>query len=117
MIYDYNNVFAKILREEIPCKKVYEDDFVLAFYDIKPTKLVHVLIIPKGAYISFDDFSKTAPDTMIVGFIRAVGLVARQLEIAESGYRLLSNIGRDSGQEVTHFHVHLFGGNTLDRMV
>ncbi|PKU23490.1 histidine triad nucleotide-binding protein [Telmatospirillum siberiense] len=117
MAYDPNNVFARILRGEIPCKKVYEDDFALAFHDIAPQAPVHVLVIPKGAYVSWDDFSKTAPDAEIGGFIRAVGAVARQLGLDEPGYRLLANTGRDGGQEVPHFHIHLFGGRVLGRMV
>lgn len=117
MVYDPNNVFARILRGEIPCKKVYEDDFALAFYDIAPQAPVHVLVIPKGAYVSLDDFSETAPNDEIAGFIRAVGTVARQLGLVEPGYRLLANTGRDGGQEVAHFHVHLFGGRLLGRMV
>lgn len=117
MAYDPNNVFAKILRGEIPCNKVYEDDFALAFHDIAPKAPVHVLVIPKGAYVSLDDFSKTAPDVLIAGFVRAVGTVARQLGLSESGYRLLANTGRDGGQEVPHLHVHLFGGRVLGRMI
>jgi diadenosine tetraphosphate (Ap4A) HIT family hydrolase len=117
MTYDPENVFAKILRGEIPCKKVYEDDFALAFYDIAPKAPVHVLVIPKGAYVSLDDFSKTAPDALIAGFIRAIGTVARQLGLSEPGYRLLANTGRDGGQEVAHLHVHLFGGRPLGRMI
>jgi diadenosine tetraphosphate (Ap4A) HIT family hydrolase len=117
MAYDPDNVFAKILRGEIPCKKVYEDDFALAFHDIAPKAPVHVLVIPKGAYVSLDDFARAAPDALIAGFIRAVGQVARQLGLAESGYRLLSNTGVNGGQEVPHLHVHLFGGRKLGRMI
>lgn len=117
MAYDPNNVFAKILRGEIPCKKVYEDDFALAFHDIAPKAPVHVLVIPKGAYVSLNDFSESAPADLIAGFIRAVGKVARQLGVRDSGYRLLVNTGRDGGQEVPHLHVHLFGGRPLGRMI
>jgi len=117
MAYDPNNIFAKILRGEIPCKKVYEDDFALAFHDIAPKAPVHVLVIPKGPYVSLDDFSETAPAELIVGFMRAVGTVAGQLGLKDKGYRLLVNTGRDGGQEVPHLHVHLFGGRPLGRMI
>ncbi len=115
--YDDGNVFAKILRGEIPCKKVYEDAFALAFHDISPQAPVHVLIIPKGKYVSFADFSAGAPEAEIAGFIRAVGTVARLLDLDAPGYRLLANMGEHSGQEVPHFHVHLFGGRPLGRML
>lgn len=117
MTYDPTNIFAKILVGSIPCKKVYEDDFALAFHDINPKAPVHVLVIPKGAYASFDDFSEHATPAEITGFIRAVGLVARDLKLSDSGYRLLSNMGQNGGQEVPHFHVHLFGGKTLGPML
>lgn len=117
MTYDRNNIFARILRGEIPCKKVYEDAYALAFHDIRPQAPVHVLVIPKGEYVSFDDFSAAAPAEEITGFVRAVGLVARQLGVAESGYRILANHGRDSHQEVPHFHIHIFGGRGLGRMI
>lgn len=117
MAYDPNNVFAKILRGEIPCKKVYEDNFALAFHDINPQAPTHVLVIPKGPYVSFDDFSADAPAELVSGFIRAVGTVARQLGLAEPGYRLMANIGSDGGQEVPHLHVHLFGGRVMGRML
>ncbi|RVU07689.1 histidine triad nucleotide-binding protein [Novosphingobium umbonatum] len=115
--YDPNNIFAKILRGEIPCKKVYEDDFSLAFHDIAPQAKLHVLVIPKGAYVSWDDFSAKASETEIAGFIRAVGHVARDLGLVAPGYRLLANVGQDGGQEVPHLHVHLFGGEPLGRMI
>jgi histidine triad (HIT) family protein len=115
--YDDQNIFARILRGEIPCGKVYEDDFALAFHDIAPQAPLHVLVIPRGAYVSWDDFSARAPADEIAGFVRAVGATARQLGLVEPGYRLLSNIGRDGGQEVPHLHVHLFGGRHLGRMV
>ncbi len=116
-MYDSTNIFARILRGDIPCRKVYEDPYTLAFHDIAPQASVHVLAIPKGAYVSFDDFAANASDAEITGFIKAVGLVAKQLGIVADGYRLLSNIGRDGGQEVPHFHVHLFGGEPLGRML
>jgi diadenosine tetraphosphate (Ap4A) HIT family hydrolase len=115
--YDPDNIFAKILRAEIPCRKVYEDDFALAFHDVAPQAKVHVLVVPKGEYVSWDDFSAQAPDEMIAGFVRAVGHVAREMGLVEPGYRLLANVGMNSGQEVPHLHVHLFGGQPLGRMV
>lgn len=117
MSYDPNNIFAKILRGEIPCNKVHEDEFTLAFHDISPQAPTHVLVIPKGAYISFDDFSKTATADEITGFYRAVQKVAEMLELQENGYRALSNIGVDAHQEVLHFHLHLFAGCDLGSMV
>ncbi len=117
MVYDPNNVFARILRGEMPCRKVFEDEHVLAFHDINPQTPVHILIIPKGAYVSLDDFSATASDAEIVALARAVGHVARELGVAETGYRVLANHGRDAHQEVPHFHVHLFGGRSLGRMI
>jgi len=117
MAYDRNNIFARILRGEIPSKKVYEDAHALAFHDIAPQAPIHVLVIPKGEYVSWDDFSARAGEAEIAGFVRAVGTVARQLGIAEKGYRLLANHGADGGQEVPHLHVHLFGGRRLGRMV
>jgi histidine triad (HIT) family protein len=115
--YDPNNVFARILRGEIPCRKVYEDEFALAFHDINPQAPVHVLVIPKGAYVSFADFSAKASEAEIAGFFRAVGAVARALGLESEGYRLLANMGPASGQEVPHFHVHIFGGRPLGRML
>src|SRR4051812_357885 len=106
--YDQGNVFAKIIRGEIPCKKVYEDRWTLAFHDIHPQTPVHVLIIPKGPYRSFSEFSAQASDAELAGFVRAVGEVVRMLGVEEAGYRLLTNAGEDAGQEVPHFHVHLF---------
>ena len=117
MPYDPDNIFAKILRGEIPCNKVYEDDFALAFHDIAPQAPVHVLVIPKGAYRSMDDFHADAPDAEIAGFFRAVGNVARQLGVEEAGYRLLANHGAWGGQEVFHFHFHIFGGRNLGPML
>jgi len=115
--YDRNNVFARILRGEIPCQKVYEDEHVLAFNDIRPQAPVHVLVIPKGEYVSFDDFAAKAPATEQAAFVAAVGKVARQLGVAESGFRILANHGADANQEVPHFHVHIFGGKRLGRML
>ncbi|HXQ39793.1 MAG TPA: histidine triad nucleotide-binding protein [Candidatus Udaeobacter sp.] len=115
--YDPNNVFARILRGEIPCKKVYEDADTLAFHDIHPQAKVHVLVIPKGAYVSMEDFSQRASDREIAAFVRAVGKVARDLGLANSGYRILANHGPDSHQEVPHLHVHIFGGQRLGRMI
>ncbi|MFM2301858.1 MAG: hypothetical protein RLZZ84_1594 [Pseudomonadota bacterium] len=115
--YDDQNIFAKILRGEIPCKTVYEDDWALAFHDINPQAPLHVLVIPKGAYVSWDDFSATAPADAIAGFIRAVGAVAREAGLVEPGYRLLANIGQDGHQEVPHLHVHIFAGRPLGPML
>ncbi len=117
MAYDPNNVFARILRGEIPSKKVYEDAHSLAFHDIHPQAKTHVLVIPKGAYVSMEDFSQRASDQEIAAFVRAVGKVARDLGLAESGYRILANHGPDSHQEVPHLHVHIFGGQKLGRMI
>ena len=115
--YDPNNVFAKILRGEIPCKKVHEDEHTLAFHDINPQAPVHVLVIPKGAYVSMDDFHEKASAAEIAALFRAVGKVARQLNLSENGYRFLANVGRDGNQEVPHLHVHIFGGRHLGRMI
>jgi diadenosine tetraphosphate (Ap4A) HIT family hydrolase len=115
--YDTNNIFARILRGEIPARKVYEDEHALAFEDIAPKAPVHVLVIPKGSYVSFADFSAHASDAEIAGFIRAVGAVTRQLGLENTGYRLLSNMGPNSGQEVPHLHVHVFGGTYLGPMI
>ena len=117
MEYDRSNVFARILRGEIPCRKVYEDAHVLAFHDINPQAPVHILVIPKGAYVSLDDFATKATNEEIVAFTRAVAHVAREHGVAESGYRVLANHGRDAHQEVPHFHVHIFGGRVLGRMI
>lgn len=115
--YDPDNIFARILRAEIPCDKVYEDEHVLAFNDIAPQAPLHVLVIPKGAYVSWDDFTAKASDAEIAGFVRGVGKVARDLGLVEPGYRLLANVGSNGGQEVPHLHVHLFGGKPLGRMI
>lgn len=115
--YDDNNIFARILRGEIPCKKVHEDAWSLAFHDINPQAPLHVLVIPKGQYCSFADFSANASAEEIAGFVRAVGKIARDLGLEAPGYRLLFNMGEHSGQEVPHLHVHLFGGRPLGRML
>ena len=115
--YDQGNIFAKILRGEIPCRKVYEDDWALAFHDINPQAPVHVLVIPKGPYVSWDDFSAAASVEEIAGFIRAVGQVARDLDLVDPGYRMLANVGQHGHQEVPHLHVHLFGGRQFYAMV
>jgi len=115
--YDENNVFAKILRGEIPCRKVYEDEFALAFHDINPQAPVHVLVIPKAPFVSWDDFSATADEATIAGFVRAVGTVARENGLVEPGYRMLANVGQHGHQEVPHLHVHLFGGRQFYAMV
>src|SRR3954463_12183565 len=107
--YDEQNIFAKILRGEIPANKVYEDEHVLAFHDINPLSPTHILVIPKGAYVSWDDFSAKASDAEIGALVRAVGNIARDEGLVESGYRLLANTGLNSGQEVPHLHVHIFG--------
>lgn len=117
MAYDTENIFAKILRGEIPCDKVYEDDHALAFRDINPQTPTHILVIPKGAYVSSDDFTTDASEAELAGFLRAVGHVAREAGLVEPGYRILANHGDDGHQEVPHFHVHVFGGKDLGRMI
>lgn len=117
MSYDPNNVFARILRGELPCQKVYEDGHVLAFNDIRPQTPVHILVIPKGAYVSLDDFSAKASDEEIAAFVRAVGKIARDRGVADSGYRVLANHGAHAHQEVPHFHVHIFAGRQMGAMV
>ncbi len=115
--YDDANIFARILRGEIPASKVYEDDHALAFHDVAPQAPVHVLVIPKGAYVSWDDFSRNAGEAEITGFVRAVGHVARTLGLVDPGYRLIANTGGHGGQEVPHLHVHLVGGGRLGAML
>ena len=117
MSYDPNNIFARILRGEIPCKKVYEDSHALAFHDINPQAKLHVLVIPKGAYVSWADVAARGSTEEIAGLVRAVGKVATQLGLDASGYRTLANHGLDSHQEVPHFHIHIFGGQPLGRMI
>jgi len=115
--YDESNIFAKILRGELPSKKVYEDEWALAFHDINPLAPVHILVIPKGPYVSWDDFSDRASDAEMTGFVRAVGKVARDQQLVVGGYRLLANTGKRAGQEVPHLHVHIFGGQPLGPML
>ena len=120
MSYDNNNIFAKILRGEIPCNKIYEDKFILSFYDINPQKKIHALVIPKGKYVNLDDFSSNASNEEMVGLIKGINIVARKLGISSdigNGYRTLANISNDGGQEVPHLHFHLFGGENVGKMV
>tara|TARA_B100000287_G_C20427278_1_gene699997 strand:+ start:282 stop:668 length:387 start_codon:yes stop_codon:yes gene_type:complete len=120
MKYDENNIFAKILKGEIPCKKIYEDDFILSFYDINPQKKIHALVIPKGKYINLDDFASKASSDEIVGLIQGISKVAKHLGISADvgkGYRALANISDHGGQEVPHLHFHLFGGEKIGKMV
>ncbi len=117
MAYDDGNIFARILRGEIPCDKVFEDDHVLAFRDVNPQTAVHILVIPKGAYVSWDDFSAKASDVEIAALMRAVGSIAGDNGVAQTGYRILVNNGADANQEVPHLHFHIFGGQPLGRMI
>ena len=120
MSYDDNNIFAKILRGEIPCKKVYEDDHVLSFHDINPQKKIHVLVIPKGKYTDLDDFSLNASSNEMTGLLRGINIVAKKLGISTDegkGYRALVNVSEHGGQEVPHLHFHLFGGEKVGKMV
>lgn len=113
MSYDDNNIFAKILRKEIPAKIIYEDEYALAFPDIAPQAPVHVLVIPKGRYVSADDFGATASPAEITGFYRAISHIAKLMNIEASGYRIICNVGPDSLQMVPHFHAHLLGGRKM----
>ena len=118
--YDDDNIFAKILRGEIPCKKIYEDEFVLSFYDINPQKKIHALVIPKGKYVDLDDFCKNASPNEMVGMFKGIEIVSNKLGISlksGKGYRALTNVGNDGGQEVPHLHFHLFGGEKVGKMV
>jgi len=121
MNYDNNNIFAKILRGEISCKKIYEDEYVLAFYDINPQKKVHALVIPKGKYVNLDDFSSKASEKEITSLIKGISLVAKKVgvsdEVKGGGYRSLVNVGENGGQEVPHLHFHIFGGEKVGKMV
>jgi histidine triad (HIT) family protein len=120
MIYDKNNIFAKILRKEIPCKKIYENEYVFSFYDISPQKKIHALVIPKGEYIDLDDFNQRASDIEIVSLSKAITEVAKKLGISVNGgkgYRTLTNLSEHGGQEVPHLHFHLFGGEKVGKMV
>ena len=117
MSYDKNNIFAKILRGEIPCKKVYENDHVLAFYDVNPQKKIHVLVIPKGEYVDLNDFNNKASDKEIIEFNKALTHVSNLLGAKDDGYRTLTNIGSNGGQEVPHLHFHIFAGEKIGKMV
>ena len=120
MSYDDNNIFAKILRGEIPCEKIYEDEYIFSFYDIHPQKKIHALVIPKGKYIDLDDFNSKASDKEIVGLLKGISIVAKKLGISVDtgkGYRTLSNLSEDGGLEVPHLHYHLFGGERVGKMV
>ena len=121
MEYDKNNIFAKILKGEIPCKKVYEDEHVLAFHDINPQKKVHVLVIPKGEYVNLDDLTEKASEKEIVGLIKGIETVAKKIGVSDAvkggGYRSLVNVGENGGQEVPHLHFHIFGGEKIGKMV
>jgi len=117
MAYDPTNIFARILRGELPAKKIHEDEYALAFHDIRPLAAVHALVIPKGDYVSFDDFVATARAAEITGFFRAVGKTAELLGVTGAGYRLLANHGEHAHQEVPHFHVHIFAGQPLGAML
>jgi histidine triad (HIT) family protein len=115
--YDDKNIFARILREEIPSKTIYEDEHALAFHDINPLAPTHILVIPKGPYVSWDDFSERASNEEIAGLVRAVGKIARDEGLVGPGYRILANVGPNSGQEVPHLHIHIFGGRPLGPML
>jgi histidine triad (HIT) family protein len=117
MTYDTQNIFAKILRKEVPCVKVYEDAHALAFNDINPQAPTHVIVIPKGPYVSMDDFTTSASDAEIAGFFKAVGNTARQIGLSSKGYRILANTGKDGMQEVPHLHVHILGGKKIGPMI
>ena len=120
MSYDENNIFAKILKGEIPCNKIYEDDFVLSFHDINPQKKIHALVIPKGKYVDLDDFISNASTDEIIGLLNGIKVVAKKLNISTEngkGYRALANVGENGGQEVPHLHFHLFGGEKIGKMV
>jgi len=119
-MYDDNNIFAKILRGEVPCKKIYEDNYVLSFEDVNPQKKIHVLVIPKGKYIDLDDFNEKASDEEIIGLLKAFSLVAKKLKISSKngkGYRAIANISENGGQEVPHLHFHLIGGENVGKML
>ena len=121
MTYDKSNIFAQILRGEIPCKKIYEDEFILSFYDVNPQKKIHALIIPKGEYINLDDFTAKASDKEIVSLIKGIAMVAKKIGVSDvikgGGYRSLVNVGENGGQEVAHLHFHIFGGEKVGKMV
>lgn len=117
MEYDKNNIFARILRKEIPADIIYEDEYAIAFHDINPKAPIHILVVPKGEFVSFFDFSEKAPPKLMIGFTKAVHRVIQSLELQDKGFRILSNHGVHGGQEVPHYHVHIFGGRPLGRMI
>ena len=121
MIYDKNNIFAKILRDEISCKKIYEDEYVLSFYDVNPQKKVHALVIPKGEYVDLDDFCINASEKQIAGLMKGIAIVAKKIGVSDTvkggGYRSLVNVGENGGQEVPHLHFHIFGGEKVGSMI
>ena len=120
MSYDNNNIFAKILKGEVPCDKIYEDEYVLSFYDVNPQKKIHALVIPKGKYTNLDDFNENASEKEIIGLIKGISIVAKKLGVSSDvakGYRTLSNISDHGGQEVPHLHFHIFGGENVGKMV
>ena len=120
MIYDNNNIFAKILRNEIPCDKIYEDDYVLSFYDVNPQRKIHALVIPKGKYVNLDDFTSKATSDEIVGLIKGINIIAKKLNISSDtgkGYRTIANVSEHGGQEVPHLHFHIFGGEKVGKIV
>ena len=115
--YDPENIFAKILRGDIPCSKVFEDDHVLAFNDIAPQAPTHVLVIPKGPYTSYDDFAANASDAEIIAYTRAIGKISAAAGVVEDGYRLIANTREHGRQDVPHLHVHILGGEKLPLML
>ena len=119
MKYDKNNIFAKILRNEIPCDKVFENEYVLSFYDVNPQKKIHILVIPKGEYIDLDHFNAKASEKEILELQKSISHIVKMLKISndEKGYRVLSNVGKNGGQEVPHLHYHIFGGEKIGKMV
>ena len=121
MTYDKNNIFAKILKGEIPCKKIYEDEFVLAFHDVNPQKKVHALVVPKGEYVNLDDFSAKASEKEITGLVKGISIVAKKIgvsdEIKGGGYRSLVNVGVNGGPEIPNLHFHIFGVEIVGKMV
>ncbi|MDB9760988.1 HIT domain-containing protein [Pelagibacteraceae bacterium] len=119
MRYDKNNIFAKILRGEIPCNKVYENEYVLSFHDTNPQKKLHILVIPKGEYVDLDHFNTEATEKEIIEFNKSITYIVKMLKISssEEGYRVLANIGKNGGQEVPHLHYHIFGGEKIGKMV
>ena len=117
MSYNSQNLFAKIIRKEIPCNKVYEDDKVIAFHDINPVAPIHILVLPKGEYISFDDFAATSSAADIANFFQTIQKIANEAGIIENGYRLIMNHGSDASQTIDHFHVHIIAGKALGGLI